>query len=788
LAVQKRETERAGRCQACGKPLYRPSICRACGGIFCHEHVSARKHSCPAGAGRAGRLPSRRRLALFGASVAVVICLAAGYMVLPRREKTLVGLSNRSLRIGPYLQYFREELGADLRMEGVEIRDLEVFAGEVWAAAEDGVYRLDKAWRKEGKGLPDGAACCLALGGDGSLLAGLEGGTYVLEGGKWAPLGDGIGDRRATALAKDAGGRIWLGSDRGIAVLESGRWSWDPTTRNLSVRSIVSLRDSVIAGTDRGLWIFDGEAWKNLTGRSGSMGLLSADVRMLAVSDVGDVWACSAGGVNVFDGRDYYYSFTGENGLPYEDAQCIGFGTNGTIWVGTSFGLCELRDGRWHYYQGRRWVPNDDVRSLVVGPDGSLWIGTPDGVGRIYGRWMTLQEKADLINDIVQARHVRDGYIEFIDLPAPGDFSSWTYDASDNDGLWTGIYLAAESFRYAVTGDPKAKENAKECYEAMRRLEQLTGIEGFPARAAVRRDSTNVAKSGGEWHQSSVDPSWDWKGDTSSDEIDGHYFAYSIYYDLVADKEEKQDVAALVRRITDHIIDHAFYLVDLDGKRTRWGVWNPKEINDDPAWSEEHGLNALEILSHLKVAIHMTGQERYEAAYRELIEKHHYHLNTISQKILPPGHVNHSDDELAFLAYYPLLLYEDDPALRAIYLKSIERSWQIERPERSPFFNFVYGASTRADFDLEESVEELRGMSPDLLDWGVSNYQRSDVRARLAAGEVFTLPFENRNMRRWNANPYNLDWGGEGRSEGDGAYFLMPYWMGRYHGFIVEGQ
>jgi hypothetical protein len=202
---------------------------------------------------------------------------------------------------------------------------------------------------------------------------------------------------------------------------------------------------------------------------------------------------------------------------------------------------------------------------------------------------------------------------------------------------------------------------------------------------------------------------------------------------------------------------------------------------------EEHGLNALEILSHIKVAIHMTGAERYLRAYRELIEEHHYHLNTINQKILPPGHVNHSDDELAFLAYYPLLLYEEDPRLRAIYLRSIERSWQIERPERSPFFNFVYGAASGADCDLEESIEELRGMSPDLLDWPVYNSHRSDVLHRQESGEVFSLPFENRNMRRWNANGYNLDWGGSGQSEGDGAYFLMPYWMGRYHGLIIEG-
>jgi hypothetical protein len=30
-------------------------------------------------------------------------------------------------------------------------------------------------------------------------------------------------------------------------------------------------------------------------------------------------------------------------------------------------------------------------------------------------------------------------------------------------------------------------------------------------------------------------------------------------------------------------------------------------------------------------------------------------------------------------------------------------------------------------------------------------------------------------------NPYRLNGGDGGHGEGDGVYFLLPYWMGRYH-------
>jgi hypothetical protein len=43
------------------------------------------------------------------------------------------------------------------------------------------------------------------------------------------------------------------------------------------------------------------------------------------------------------------------------------------------------------------------------------------------------------------------------------------------------------------------------------------------------------------------------------------------------------------------------------------------------------------------------------------------------------------------------------------------------------------------------------------------------------------LPYDELPIMKWNGNPYRLDGGNGGRSEDDGAYFLLPYWMGRYH-------
>ena len=171
--------------------------------------------------------------------------------------------------------------------------------------------------------------------------------------------------------------------------------------------------------------------------------------------------------------------------------------------------------------------------------------------------------------------------------------------------------------------------------------------------------------------------------------------------------------------------------------------------------------------------------------------RHRYAQLTRNQKINIPGRINHSDDELAFLSYYPLLRYETDAGLRALYTESLERSWQCERAERNPLWNYIYAAGTGdRNRDAAESVRTLRRIPWDLVSWPVMNSHRLDVTLDPVADRfkqkqsLLVLPPDERPQMKWNGNPYAPDGGGSGKSEDDGAFFLLPYWMGRYHGFI----
>jgi hypothetical protein len=452
---------------------------------------------------------------------------------------------------------------------------------------------------------------------------------------------------------------------------------------------------------------------------------------------------------------------------------------------------------------------------------------------------MTLAEKARFFEEEIDKYHRRTpyGYVDGVGLATPGQKDQIRQHENDNDGLWTAMYGAGEAFAYGATKDAKAKERAKQAFHALRFLSQVTqggehpAPKGFPARSILPASGPDPNRQhtvetdrrynsrdplwkviDPRWPKS-ADGKWYWKCDTSSDELDGHYFCYAAYYDLVAETdEEKREAREVIVAVTDHLIDHDFNLVDHDGKPTRWGIFGPKSLNLDPRWSGQRGLNSLELLSYLRVAEHATGDKKYADVFRRLASESGY-LNNISMPKFQsgPSTGNHSDDEMAFMNYYNLLKYEKDPTARRLESQSLFRYWTfLEQPERNPLFNTIFAASfagtgsRRAGEQgvprscLANALDQLQRFPLDRFDWAHSNSHRIDIvplafgrfgrragpRGHLHSGQ--TLSVDERYFDHWNHDPWSLDTGGSGRELGDGTVFLLPYYMALYHGFIIE--
>src|SRR5688500_154888 len=137
-------------------------------------------------------------------------------------------------------------------------------------------------------------------------------------------------------------------------------------------------------------------------------------------------------------------------------------------------------------------------------------------------------------------------------------------------------------------------------------------------------------------------------------------------------------------------------------------------------------------------------------------------------------------------------MLEDDLHLRGLYLFSLERTWRILRPEGSPFHNVIYGACTGNSCDAERAAQWLRDAPLDLRHWTMTNSHRADVTFRPEIDRfekpqlTHVLPPNETHTARWNRNPYRPDGGSDGAGEEDGTFWLLPYWMGRYHSLFAE--
>ena len=635
---------------------------------------------------------------------------------------------------------------------------------------------------------------------------------------------------------------IWAGTSTGLWVINVNKDVVPVEPLNMllgidkSVRQVTCTRGGQVAvAAQAGLFHNDRTGkWQRLYPSSREKSWAPVDVRGVAFDREELLWFASPEGVGRCQADDWIL-FAGRDGLPYNDFTTIAVGDTGTVWFGTKMGAIRYDGSRWAYREGPSWLPGDDVRAIAVNANGDAWIATDKGVGLIEQKPMTLAQKADYFNEELDKYNRRTpyGYVLEASLATPGDKSTRINHDSDNDGLWTAMYGASECYRYAATKDPVAKERATKAFEALRFLSEVTqGGEhpappGFPARSILPTDGSNpndhaTPERDREKQQQdpawkvldprwpvSADGKWYWKTDTSSDELDGHYFFYALYYDLVAETEaEKTAVRDTTLAITDHLIAHDYALVDHDGKPTRWAQYGPDCLNYDMT-SGGRGLNSVSILTYLKIAEHMSGDAKYERAYRDLIDKHAYAMNTLIPKTaMGPGTGNQSDDEMAFMGYYHLLRYETDPELLRFYTRSLFQYWQLEQRELCPLFNYIFAACLEgknlgmfrrymdAGF-LNEALDSLKRYRMDRIEWPIKNSQRIDVtplssgvfgrgnsQGCLVSGKV--LPIDERNVNHWNHSPWQLDYGGNGTELTDGAAFLLPYYMGLYHGYIVE--
>lgn len=582
----------------------------------------------------------------------------------------------------------------------------------------------------------------------------------------------------------------------------------------------VLKNNKVYVGTNGGgLHALAGKRWHWSELTTSISGLISNNVTCVEFDSVGNVWVGTDMGVCVYDDKSYWLDCFGTYALPDANITGMAFAENGDKYFSTTTGLICLINGKLSYYGYKRWLPSPEATDVVVSADGTkICVATAEGISIIEKKIMTLEEKAAYYREQAEKYNIRkDGFSLSRTLKNSGvvDENESYVGTSDNDGLWTGLYLVGLCYEYAVTKDEKILEMARRSLKAMIKLTTITGKEGFTARAIRYSDEEHFGeyKTNPEWRLI-PDGTVEWLGETSSDEMTGHFFAYSTFYDLCANEEEKAEIREVVRKIMDHIIENDYRLIDIDGKPTTWANWNPNDLNNDHKWIYEKGTNSLEFLAFLKVAQRMTGDKKYGDVFDEFANKYHYGMNIMQYRI-PDGHLLHIDDQLDFINIMTFMRNVDDSSIRALAKMGLTHHWNDERVERNAWFNVIYGAITNDYCDLDVIVDELVDFPLELLSWEVYNSHRTDLEWDHSPEELGMCPQlfsplapHERRFCNSDGNRFVCDCGCEellnaheddkpsarpmypgvgctrGKTLEVANNFFLPYWMARYYGMI----
>ena len=675
-------------------------------------------------------------------------------------------------------------------------------------------------------GLLSNKANCLAGGGDGTVYIGTDGGlNYTKADGS---LGSFKCDAVKTAYtAKN--GTVYFASENTVYVAKDGQIAELQSFEEKLCE--FSGADDVYLLAETALYKFNGEKFeKFFHNHPCSTNLACSNSKITASSEntlnivngkrkqwmsifaehstmpdfkinciafdeaLGFLWLGTDKGAYIFDCKNNWFGPSEINALPKEEIYKIRFADDGRVILCSEAGLIIVNNGSKKYLPATRWALEKDVNDAIAVGD-SIWTATDSGVTKITEKEMTLREKADYCFNVVEDIYVRKfGFVTGIVGIENCDIYTGRPAITDNDGLWTQIYVGTLAYAYAVTKDERILEAARRSMKAMAYLTKVTGVKGFTARA-VRFEGdpgygTVVKRDGEEWHPA-PNGECEWLGETSSDEMTGHFFGFSLYYDFCADDEEKEYIREIVCDIVDHILENNYRLCDVDGLPTTWAIWDPEQLNRNNMWLWEKCINSLEMLTFLNVAYHVSGDEKYRKEFLRLAIDEHFVLNAAQHK-KNDGHTCHIDDNLGFLCTATILRLEKDPAIRKYLLMGLRHHWEYERPENSLLYNIIYTAFTDDVTGLDGAIKTLYEYPLDFVKRPLFSSSRKDLvydteQEKWGAKPQlkYALDIDSRNYHNYDSNPFRAD-EGDGLSACSPTPFLLPYWMGRYYGLVEE--
>jgi uncharacterized protein (TIGR03437 family) len=355
------------------------------------------------------------------------------------------------------------------------------------------------------------------------------------------------------------------------------------------------------------------------------------------------------------------------------------------------------------------------------------------------------------------------------DSPAGNQLVSYT--RCGDSALWTGFYLAAESFRYNVTHSDEALAAAKRALAGIHSLVDVTG-NNVLARCLIPATSPYAAAIQSEEAPNGIyrsGPGDFWVGNTSRDQYSGVLFGLGVAYDLIDDPAWRSSIAALTTRLVQFLLDHGWNIVLPSGAITTTFLDRPDQQ-----------------LAFLQLARHVNPNQ-FSTAY-DIARA------TLSSLAIVPV----SFDTLSDSSYFKFnldtinlytLIHLESGLSEDIYRKAYSVLRNHTDGQENAFFNMIDFAlnGPNATRDAETRLLLNQWLQRPRRDLAVHNEGKYATCGDPAqACQPIPVPDRPATDFLWQRSPYQLsNQGGSNIIEGAGIDYILPYWMARYYGVIA---
>lgn len=331
------------------------------------------------------------------------------------------------------------------------------------------------------------------------------------------------------------------------------------------------------------------------------------------------------------------------------------------------------------------------------------------------------------------------------------------YTDCGDSALWTGAYLAAESFRYNVTHSADALNNVRNALAWLKALADVTGDNRLARCMAMANSpyATSIAsqEASNTIHQN---PPWIWVDNTSRDELVGAFFGLGVAFDLVNDATVKSNISDLATRLLGFVAHHQ---------------WSP---NDD--LSNTFLLRPEELQMLLAVVRHVNPSDNVQTPLALPIDAA-VSFDTLSNS-------SYFKFNLDFLALYNLVRLDSDPSYLRTYLIVRNHTASHQNALFDMIDRALQGPNSSRDAEARALLDQW--LARPARDAFVSLANSVPVCGSEACSPV-AVALRPPTDFLWQRDPFQLSGGGSGTIESPGVDYILPYWMGRYYGVISLG-